>query len=269
VGKSGLSSDNESTPFIEVREASGWHVDPAPQPANSALNGVSCASAAACVAVGSRSGRMLAELWNGAGWAIHSPPDPAGSSASQLNGASCISPSACIAVGDVQELAGGDNDTLAETWNGSNWTEQRTPNASSTQSGVVNDQLSAVWCVSAAACTAVGTNSDHKLAEHWDGSNWTIQSMPDGAGAGTSVPRSVACASADSCEAVGFSQAQGNPDTARPLREGWSSGTWSLQSAPTGALGQLNGVSCARTCIAVGSAVTSQGFAEPLAEVFS
>jgi hypothetical protein len=212
---------------------------------------------------------MLAEIWNGGSWAIQPAPDPAGASGSQLNDVSCISASACVAVGYVQESEGGFSNTLAETWDGSNWTTQRTANASSPQSGVdvVSDQLGGVWCVSASACTAVGTNSDHGLAEHWDGSAWTIQSMPDAPGAGTSVPRAVACTSADTCEAVGSFQGRG-ADAPHPLQERWSSGTWSAQAAATSARGQLNRVACPSYCIAVGSASASDGFTEPFAEVF-
>jgi hypothetical protein len=214
---------------------------------------------------------MLAEAWNGAGWTIHAVPDPAGASASQLNGVSCTSASRCVAVGYAQQQGVGSDATLAATWNGSEWTIQSTPNASSTQNGavVVSDQLNAVACFSPTACTAVGINASHSLAERWDGSNWTIQKMPDADANGTNVPRSVACASATSCEAVGVFHPQDGSAASRPLSEGWSSGAWSLQPTPTDHIDQLSSVSCAGACMAVGSVIASQDFTEPFAEMFS
>jgi len=38
---------------------------------------VSCASATACVTVGSSQGATMAERWNGAAWTIQRTPDPA------------------------------------------------------------------------------------------------------------------------------------------------------------------------------------------------
>jgi hypothetical protein len=270
VGKSGPSSDTESTPFVAIRRAGGWTLGAGRQPANTTLYGISCASAAACVAVGARGGHMLAESWDGTSWTIGRPPDPAGANGIQLNDVSCVTPTSCIAVGYAQQIEGAFNTTLAEGWNGSSWTPQTTPNAvpMPTDSG---DQLNGVACVSASACTAVGIDSGHTLAERWDGSSWTIQRTPDAGGASASVLQSVACTSADACETVGFAQPLASDAPTDALVEGWSPGGWTLQSATAPRASKLSHVACAPSggCLAAGSTTTSPGFDEPLAESFS
>jgi hypothetical protein len=91
---------------------------------NGSLNGVSCSSATACIAVGSTSTGTLAERWNGMQWAVQPTPDVAGAS---LSSVSCSSATACTAVGDVLSSASGNRVTLAERWNGTTWAIQPTP----------------------------------------------------------------------------------------------------------------------------------------------
>ncbi|MGD0085295.1 MAG: hypothetical protein ABSD78_19215 [Acidimicrobiales bacterium] len=71
---------------------------------------------------------------------------------SGLSGVSCTSATACTAVGDSYNSADIDV-TLAEAWNGTKWAVEPTPNPT----GAENSGLSAVSCISATACTAVGT----------------------------------------------------------------------------------------------------------------
>ena len=116
--------------LAESRDGSTWAIQSTPVPAGSTtsqLNGVSCISASACIAVGSftkaSTTRTLAEAWNGTSWTIQSTPVPAGSTTSQLNGVSCTSASACIAVGSFTKAS--TTRTLAEAWNGTSWTIQK------------------------------------------------------------------------------------------------------------------------------------------------
>jgi hypothetical protein len=81
----------------------------------------------------------------------------------------CRSTSACTAVGfyyNSSDVAV----TLAETWNGTAWTVQSTPNPK----GAIESFLYGVTCRSTSACTAVGSylsGSDVEvtLAEAWNG----------------------------------------------------------------------------------------------------
>ena len=134
-----------------VAAASGWSIETTPNPAGGSdvvLNGVSCASASACTAVGASSNGTLAERWNGTTWSIQHTPNPAGGSNSILNGGSCTSASACTAVGDYN--SGTTGVTLAERWNGTAWSIQTTPNPP----GAPVSLLNGVSCASATACTA-------------------------------------------------------------------------------------------------------------------
>ena len=69
-----------------------------------ALNGVSCADATTCVAVGSRVisalDKTLVKTWNGTGWSVRTSPNPPGKTNATLNGVTCATTTNCIAVGN-------------------------------------------------------------------------------------------------------------------------------------------------------------------------
>jgi hypothetical protein len=100
---------------------------------------------------GSGIGLTLAERWNGSSWAVRATPNPAGATQSFLNAVSCISATACTAVG-IYTDSGGNNLTLAERWDGSNWAIQATPNPSVASASY----LLGLSCTAATACIAVG-----------------------------------------------------------------------------------------------------------------
>ncbi len=151
---------------------------------NGLLYGVSCSDSTACVAVGtyfdgnaSESGafQTLAESWNGSAWTVDGALN-ASTQTNQLSAVSCTGPTFCAAVGYSID-AGGNYNTLVETWNGSSWSIDPSPNAST------QNYLQGVSCTSASFCTAVGnyinvgTNSE-TLIERWNGSAWTIAPSP-------------------------------------------------------------------------------------------
>jgi hypothetical protein len=189
-----------------ARADPSWVIQATPNPAGATyilLSGVSCASAAACTAVGyydNGSGVYvtLAEAWNGSRWKIQSTPNPAGGGI--LYGVSCTSATACTATGGYENSSGAQV-TLAERWNGTKWKIQSTPNPA--RGGI----LYGVSCTSATACTAAGgyVNSSEvavTLAEAWNGSRWEIQATPVPAGAKHSYLSGVSCTPAG-CTAVG------------------------------------------------------------------
>ena len=93
--------------------------------------------------------------------------------------------------------------TLAEPWDGTSWTVQSTPNPA----GATDILLAAVSCTSSAACTAVGsyTNSSGvsvTLAERWDGTSWTTQTLPF-VSQGEAELSGVSCPAASVCTATG------------------------------------------------------------------
>jgi len=234
-----------------------WSVVPSPNAMapQGQFGGVSCASPAVCIAVGSSversgNGTALAERWNGTRWAIQSLPRPADAVATSLSAVSCTSAAACTAVG-YYSTGGAADFTLAERWNGTTWSIQPTPNP------VAGSYLSGVSCTSATACTAVGAYRNVPslvtLAERWNGTAWAIQPTPNA----TSYDAlfAVSCPSASACTAVGYSAASSKTHA---VAERWNGTAWAIQPTPSPAGNDaLSGVSCtsATACTAVGYSI--------------
>jgi hypothetical protein len=84
-----------------------------------------------------------------------------------------------------------------------------------------------VSCFSASSCTATGlgidaaTDNEFTLAEHWNGSTWTVQATPSPVALAVGL-YGVACASALSCTAVGSYYTGGAAGFNFPLAEQWN-----------------------------------------------
>ena len=250
--------------------AAGWSIERAPQPArsdDSELLGVSCTSRSDCVAVGRSivpsTGNPIpvVEHWNGATWSIQRTPIPTASGwGGVLSAVSCTESTACIAVGTFETDS--SDGPLAERWDGSSWSIQRTPQSFDSY------QFNDVSCESSTACIAVG-NGQQSRAERWDGTRWSLEDIHFGdpqerANALTGV----SCTSQGTCAAVGTDDiglcGYDYSDYLVPVLGFWKSGRWSLRRRPN--LGcsdtprgdnDLDAVSCTSTtsCTAVGSVV--------------
>ena len=231
------------------------------------LSSVSCPAPDACTAVGSYGTvtDTLAEVWNGNAWTIQSTPNPVGGSNNVLAGVACASSEDCVAVGSY--FGGHGNLPLAETWDGTSWTIQNVP----LPTGGLGGSLDAVSCNAASECTVVGSyadngNQNESLAERWNGTAFTLQTVPTPAGATTNTFGSVSCVpSSSDCTAVGWFFESGGSEIALSFAEGWNGTRWSVEStpAPIGASGGAypTGVSCRtpHVCVAVGEADTASG----------
>jgi hypothetical protein len=145
-------------PAMAGAQSLTWSVVPSPSrgTGNNLLDGTSCVSATACMAVGysSASGgvfRTLAESWDGTGWSVVPSPS-VGAGDNILLGVSCVSATVCTVVG----LTG--SGTLIESWNGSSWSVTPSPGT-----GIFG--LYGVSCVSATACTAVGRGQSQGVSK--------------------------------------------------------------------------------------------------------
>jgi hypothetical protein len=199
VGYTGSESSYQT--LAERWNGTSWSIQEIPHPTGaerSLLNGVSCTSATACTAAGwarvSGVFETLAENWNGTAWSIQETPNPTGATQSFLSGLSCTSANECTATGEYSTKSG--TMTLAERWNGTNWSIQETPNPTT------NSKLDGVSCTSAKACTAVGEDSGRGLAESWNGTTWSVQSTPD-PDEKFDFLFGVSCTSSSACTAVG------------------------------------------------------------------
>jgi hypothetical protein len=123
--------------FAEVWSGGTWRLSTLRRPP-SLFFGVSCPAADRCLASGStfpsKTGfaHPLIETWNGRTWTTASPArTSAPDSGDVLAHVSCVSTSTCEAVGHRYNPSFPDssNKTLAELWNGHQWTVQTTPDS--------------------------------------------------------------------------------------------------------------------------------------------
>ena len=203
------------------------------------------------------------------GWQIKSPPEPTAPEG-QLDSVSCPSAGSCVAVG-VHENSQGVDEPLAEGSNGATWTNQTTVQS---PSGSTLSELSAVSCLSADDCIAVGysedaSGTDQTLAEAWNGTAWNLQTPANPPGSLDSELSGVTCPSSTKCRAVGYYQDPSG--TEETLAEVWDGSTWSIQTTPDpsgSSASGLSGVSCSSggDCVAVGYYDDSSGIQQALAE---
>ena len=238
----GYADDNA---FAEVWDGASWALLPVPQPGilPVSLSSMSCRSATDCVAVGPVSdsgGNAIVERWNGTSWVV----DGSLSSSAGLYAIACPSLNDCIAVGPG---------SLAEHWDGFNWTAHRFPHTTATAGA----QYVGVSCGSATACLAV--DDGYGLTAAWNGSSWKLNKQLVNHGIGFNA---VSCASASSCVALTDEESTPPPATYR-----WDGSKWSPQ-AKFSAPARPRSVSCVAplTCVAVGSYGSASGPFSMLAE---
>src|SRR5215469_3192924 len=216
-------------------------------PAILKLNGVACASAAYCLAVGQdvTDRRGFAEVWDGSTWRMIPAPNPGTPEA--LWDVTCFAVGRCLTVGTYFDAAG-IGVTLAAEWDGKAW------RLLSPLSPGLGDQLGGIACSSGEDCLAVGAtlfSSYEPLAEHWDGSRW--RALPSAIpGTSSGALNAVACPQPARCVAVGsVDAADGTPRTLAAL---WNGRQWRVLVTPPTGRGGLADVSCAgpSRCIATG-----------------
>ncbi len=286
VGKYVNSGGTEVTlGEVLTSAAKKWAVQEPPNPTgakSASLAGVACTAAEACTATGhylssASTEQALAEVFTSTAkkWALQAPFNPKEAGGS-LPGVSCPATETCTAVG--HQLNGSNAEvTLAEHWNGKEWSLQESPNPT----GAKSSSLLGVSCTAAEACTAVGhfvnsAGTEVTLAEVFTSATkkWAVEEPPNPTGAKSSSLLGVSCTAAEACTAVGhFVNSAGTEVT---LAEVFTSATkkWAVEEPPnpTGAKSSsLLGVSCtaAEACTAVGHFVNSAGTEVTLAEVFT
>jgi hypothetical protein len=169
-------------------------------------------------------------------WSIPTTPNP------NVNGNLFKGVSARTAT-DVWAVGGGasptNNRTLAARWTGAAWTTVATPNPSTNcQDGNIQwagNTLNAVASISATNAWAVGHGcySVKTLAEHWNGSAWSIVPSPSFNTGGDGIVNElngVAAISASDVWAVGTHTAANGAYLT--LVEHWDGTRWSVVSSP-------------------------------------
>lgn len=205
---------------------------------------------------------LLVPAAAGASWSVQSTALAPGTTEGALSGVSCVSSTQCVAVGDGDLVEEGTLDAesfLGEEWNGTAWTVVSSAGPSDERSS-----LSAVSCVSASYCVAVGAvgpisgDQTQPLIELWNGVSWSEMSAPTSAGLSGSL-QGIACTSTAVCVAVGRAERDngyyGSSWTA--LVERWNGTDWTTEQTPrlpSRHNASLTAVSCpaAGQCVAVG-----------------
>ena len=176
-----------------------------PHATSDQLNGISCASAANCMAVGdyqvsaSAGSALLIERLNGAHWSRL--PAPSIGLPAVLTQVSCPTKAFCVAVGYF--IAGGEDQPLAASWNGHAWSRLNFP----TPAGAVEGKLTGIDCFSGTDCVVVGWTyggvGDANLIARFNGHAWTMAAIKNGAGIIDPSLVAVSCSTRTWCVAVG------------------------------------------------------------------
>ncbi len=247
---------------------------------------VSCSSATSCagvgVYIGSKASGPAVFHWNGTTWAqkVAGAAFGSGRGGDRLTAISCPAPTACMGIGTFAEPKQDDPRfevarPVAQRWNGTTWTSMK---LAVPADAVWHVNISGVACTSATACIAVGeyentTNKHLGFIEHFNGTSWTLKTVPVPAGAIRIILRDVACTAANACTAVGGYATDPTHLSDKPLVLRWNGTAWTQQTAavPAGAtFAELTDVSCTppKPCTAVGTYSTTSFFSgnSPLVE---
>jgi hypothetical protein len=266
------SSAGERLTLAERWDGTRWRRLTTAEPGReSRLLGVACVAADACVAVGSfvdgsHTEVPLVERFDGSNWHIEPTQDFDAESFARLQSVSCAAASTCTAVGSFSPV-GGNEQALAERWDGTTWTRQPVP----FPEGFLATPFEAVSCPAAGSCAAAGdwtpagVTQPTVTAARWDAGGWQLQSAPAPAGSVRSGLTGVSCASASDCVAVGDTNPVPAPHSGLPLIERWDGTRWRIDASQTPAGtddSPLTAVSCsaARSCSAVGASFDAVGY---------
>ncbi len=130
-------------------------------PSTGPLDAVSCSAPRTCTAVGfnelSAVTQPFAYRLSGSRWTAQSPASAPGASSTGLSGVSCPDSALCVAVGGTTTFGSGKvAGTLAESWDGSHWAIEPTPEATLASTSGSAAVLDADSCLSSGVCEAVG-----------------------------------------------------------------------------------------------------------------
>jgi hypothetical protein len=207
---------------------------------NPVLFGVSAVSRSDAWAVGRQatSGvfKTLILHWNGTAWSKVKSPSPSLSDA-ELLGVSAVSGSNAWAVGWYWNRTGTATDTLILHWNGTAWTQVKSPNPSSNPPYIPANSLDGVSARSGSDAWAVG-NYDHNgvsdaLIVHWNGTAWRQVKSP-------TAPRytdfgltGVSAVSGSDAWAVGVRGIPSDGGKSGTLIFHWGGTAWRLVNSPS------------------------------------
>ncbi|HEX6798026.1 MAG TPA: hypothetical protein VF116_09980, partial [Ktedonobacterales bacterium] len=131
--------------------------------------------------------------------------------------------------------------TLVEHWNGSQWAYVNSPSPGAEDNvlqGVAADSASDVWAAGAQTSAAGVTQP---LVEHWNGSAWSVATLPGVDALGGELTGVAAIAPGD-VWVVGYSYTAGGqsaPSTQQPLVLHWNGSQWQPAAVPSPSTGSF------------------------------
>jgi len=170
--------------------------------------------------------KVLIEHWDGSAWSVVATPPNGGKHGASLAAITAVSATNIWAVGTASPSVG-TQQTLIEHWNGRGWKIVPSPNTMSSYNvldSVTANNAHDVW---ASGTSRLPSDGGQTLAEHWDGSSWSIVPTPnisndDGFDAIAAIAPSRVYAVGDFVGSSNFES----------LAEFWNGSTWSIQSSP-------------------------------------
>jgi len=264
VGKQTASSGTSAT-YAQTWNGTNWTniTSATPEGASAAeLQSVECspfASAIICSAAGSYTSAGVTKslvVFGGTGGlsTVQATPNPEGASETAFRGISCRNASACVAVG--YSVKSTKKTVFAARKIEGIWTTQTMPEPE----GAISSELHGVDCPTTTFCVTVGSytvsgGSIWAMSATWNGTSWTLRTVPKPAGSIRTVLLDDSCSSTSACTGVGIYRDSGGLQTSFVQR--WNGTSWSHQVSPNPE-GSTNtvfqGVSCVASspCVAVG-----------------
>ena len=275
AGGSWKNSSGTTTPIIDRWNGVSWATENVPKITGegaTSIGPVACAGSAYCMAGGSfqtpSTYTPITEFWNGSTWASQKLPVPAENVNTVPNAIACPASSACMAVGHKTISGPYNAQPYVARWNGTTWTESSVAKPQ----GSNESEFLGLSCVTSSDCWAVGYYGLEwvykGLAEHWNGTSWSEQTLPAPAGAINPSVGSVSCPTTNFCVAVGGYQTSAGKHASFAAR--WNGTSWQAEVLPElgGTSSYVTSVSCAAAgaCEAIGGGGYQGGptFAERL-----
>jgi hypothetical protein len=241
------AQDEGEQTFIEHYDGSTWTIVPSPSPAHgfgaaNLLTSISGVGPTDIWAAGwdfdpaTKTIAFLLEHWDGASWTVAPSPTPIGGLDTAF-GVVAIAPDDAWAVGDSALQT-----TKAAHWDGNAWHYVPTPslhdgiNPTNLLTGVTAASSNDVW-----ASGYEGNVDNQNLSKpyllHWNGSAWTLTTVPNQGGEGSLLFGTTALSSSD-VWAVG--QTQELDGTILTLTEHFDGANWSIVPSPSpGQIGHI------------------------------
>jgi hypothetical protein len=179
------------------------------------------------------------EHWNGTTWSQAGPSPSVSAKQTYINGVAALSDSDVWAVGYTLNLNGvvpKSNSASTFHFDGTKWTEVPGASCNCGFTAVTAIAPDDIWAVGFILTPFGVSFQSGPMAQHWNGSNWTLTPVPNQGGTGFPIINQlegVAAVSSKSVWAVGtFLGGQGNGNEFQSEIAHWDGTKWSLVTPP-------------------------------------